>query len=141
MSAAPPPPLRHHAELNATPMLDVLLVLLVVFMLVAMRLRHTIDAQLPLSCASVGASCEGRGDDIVLEVLPGPAYLLNHEPVPRGALRARLTEVYAGRPSKLIQVTGRAGASYQQVIDAMDAARGSGVRVIGLLPRDSTVSR
>ena len=77
----------------------------------------------------------------MLEVLPGPAYLLNHEPVPRGALRARLTEVYAGRPSKLIQVTGRAGASYQQVIDAMDAARGSGARVIALLPRESAASR
>ena len=124
---------RHSAEMNATPMLDVLLVLLVIFMLVAMRVQHMMEAQLPVPCE--GARCEGPEPPIVLEVLPGPAYLLNREPVTRDALAARLAAVYAGRPTKVLQVAGRTGVSYQQVIEAMDVARGAGVRVIGLAPK------
>jgi biopolymer transport protein ExbD len=124
---------RHSAEMNATPMLDVLLVLLVIFMLVAMRVQHVIEAQLPVPCER--AECAGDVT-LVLEVLPGPAYRLNGEPVARDALAAKLAAVYAGRPRKELQVAGRAGVSYQQVIDAMDAARGAGVRVIGLAPRE-----
>lgn len=124
---------RPQAEMNATPMLDVLLVLLVIFMLVAMRVQHVIEAQLPVPCER--AACEGDDLPIVLEVLPGPAYRLNGAPVSRAALATRLGAVYAGRPTKVLQVAGRAGVSYQQVIDAMDVARGAGVRVIGLAPR------
>ena len=134
MRAAPSPPSRTNAEMNATPMLDVLLVLLVIFMLLAMRERRTIDAQLPVPCE--GAACDAPPDlPLVLEVLPGPAYRLNGEPVPRAALGARLAAVFASRPTSVLHVAGHAGTSYQQVIAAMDAAMGAGVRVIALAPR------
>ena len=124
---------RHSAEMNATPMLDVLLVLLVIFMLVAMRVQHVMEAQLPVPCE--GTRCDGPDLPIVLEVLPGPTYRLNGAPVSRAALATRLGAVYASRPTKVLQVAGRAGVSYQQVIEAMDVARGAGVRVIGLAPK------
>jgi biopolymer transport protein ExbD len=127
-------PSRPNAEMNATPMLDVLLVLLVIFMLVAMRMRHTLDAQLPAPCD--GAACDRGELPLVLEVLPGPAYRLNGTAVAPDALGARLAAVYAARPTKVLTVAGHAGASYQQVIEAMDVARGAGVRVIGLAPRE-----
>jgi biopolymer transport protein ExbD len=127
-------PARPQSEMNATPMLDVLLVLLVIFMLIAMRVRHTIDAQLPVPCA--GAACAG-GPPLVLEVLSGPAFRLNREPVPAAELARRLAAAYAGRPGKVLQVAGHPGATYQQVIAAMDVARGAGVRVIALPPRAS----
>jgi biopolymer transport protein ExbD len=133
MRALSPSPSRPQAEMNVTPMLDVLLVLLVIFMLVAMRVQHVMEAQLPVPCE--GARCEGSELPIVLEVLPGPAYRLNGVPVARAALATRLGAVYASRPTKVLQVAGRAGVSYQQVIEAMDVARGAGVRVIGLAPR------
>ena len=124
---------RPAAELNVTPMLDVLLVLLVIFMLMAMRTRQTIDAQLPVPC---GAACDG-GEPIVLEVLPGPTYRLNRTPVSPADLAGRLAAVYAGRPDRVLQVAGRPGVTYQQVIGAMDVARGAGARVLGLMARDA----
>ena len=61
--------------MNVTPMLDVLLVLLVIFMLVATRTRRTITAQLP---APRPAPCKAsEATSLVLEVLPGPVYRLN----------------------------------------------------------------
>ena len=127
------PQARPQGEMNVTPMLDVLLVLLVIFMLMAMRVRQTIDAQLPAPC--LGAC--GGDTPIVLEVLPGPTYRLNRAPVPAADLARRLSALYAGRPEKVLQVAGRPGVTYQQVIAAMDVARGAGVRVIGLRAREA----
>jgi biopolymer transport protein TolR len=117
----------HSAEPNVTPMLDVMLVLLVIFLVLVVRDRRAIDAQLSQTCAA----CES-GAGIVLEILPGPSYRLNRAPLPATALATRLREVYAGRPDKVIQIVGDPSVTYQDVLSAMDVARGAGVRVIGL---------
>ena len=123
---------RPNAEPNVTPMIDVLLVLLIVFMFVVVQGRRTIDVQLPEECV---ANC-GAGDAIVLEVLGAQGYRLNQRPVTHDALLAVLTDVYRGRPDKILSVTGRSGASYAQVMAAMDVARSAGVRVISAVPRE-----
>ena len=119
------------AEPNVTPMIDVLLVLLIVFMVAVVQVHHSMDVVLPEACAT---GCDG-GDAIVLEILPGPAYRLNGAPVPRASLRARLMSAYAGRPSKIIQVAGVRGVRYDDVMSAMDVAKSAGVKVIGIMPR------
>ena len=129
---------RSRGDMNVTPMLDVLLVLLVIFMLLAMRERRTIDAQLPVPCA---AGCVDGTTSLVLEVLPGPAYRLNRPPVPAAELPRRLAALFVDRPEKVLQVAGHPGATYQQVIAAMDVARGAGGRVIGLPPRSAYLTR
>ena len=119
------------ADLNVTPMLDVLLVMLVIFMASA-QARHTMDAVLPPPC-----ELECRGDaSVVLEVLPGPAYRLNHSPVSASELTGKLRATFAGRPQKVIQVAGHRSARYADVVEAMDLARGAGVRVIAIPPGD-----
>jgi biopolymer transport protein ExbD len=118
-------------------MLDVLLVLLIVFMAISIRLHRTIDVQLPQACA---ASCEG-GSPIVLEVLPGPEYRVNREPVARGALLRTLTDVYAARPEKILQFAGYPGVSYQDVVTSLDVARSAGVKVIGVAPKEGYLTR
>jgi biopolymer transport protein TolR len=123
--------IRHVAEPNVTPMIDVLLVLLIVFMVMVVQGRRTLDVQLPETCTG---AC-GAGDAIVLEVLGAGDYRLNQRPVSRGALHQVLTNVYAGRPNKILSVTGRSGASYGQVMGAMDVARSAGVRVISTVPK------
>jgi biopolymer transport protein TolR len=115
-------------EMNVTPMLDVLLVLLVIFMATVVTGHRTLDAQLPRVCEDV---CE-RGSSILLFVHPGPRYSINGVSVAAESLAARLRDIYAGRPEKVIGIMGSRDVTYQQVIDAMDIARGAGVRVIGL---------
>lgn len=123
------------ADLNVTPMLDVLLVLLVIFM-ASVQVRHSMDAQLPTPCEG---ECRGDGASIVLEVLPGPAYRLNRTPVSATELPERLRTTYAARPDKVIQVAGHRTARYADVVEAMDLARGAGVRVIAIPPGDMLV--
>jgi biopolymer transport protein ExbD len=123
---------RPNAEPNVTPMIDVLLVLLIVFMFVVVQGRRTIDVQLPVECV---ANC-GNAEAIVLEVLGAEGFRLNQRPVPRDALLGVLTDTYRGRPNKIIAVTGRSGASYAHVMAAMDVARSAGVRVISAVPRN-----
>jgi biopolymer transport protein TolR len=119
------------AEPNVTPMIDVLLVLLIVFMVLVVRVHHTLDVQLPRpeSGPSDGST------PIVLEVLPGPSYRINSVSVERGSLAVRLSGIYRGRPEKVIQIAGDPRASYANVVEAIDIAKASGVRVVGMVPR------
>lgn len=119
------------SEVNVTPMLDVLLVLLIIFMAVTVRVRRSVDAQLPDECVGV---CDSTGQ-IVLEVLPGPTYRINQVPVSSSELAARLRSTYETRPEKVIYVSGDRGIRYQDVITAMDVAKAAGVRVLSIAPK------
>ena len=121
-------PVAQH-ELNVTPMLDVLLVLLVIFMAAAVGVHHTMDATLPVPCAVM---CNPGSDPIVLEVLPGSRFLLNKYELRANELAARIRAVYERRPEKILHVTGTKGVTYEEVVCAMDVAKGAGVRVISI---------
>jgi biopolymer transport protein ExbD len=123
------------AEPNVTPMIDVLLVLLIVFMVVAIRVHRAIDTQLPQPCAGM---CEGS-EQIVLEILPGPSYRINQRAVPTSQLFATLEGIYRLRPEKVIEIAGHPGVRYDDVVAAMDIAKSAGVRAIGIAPKASYV--
>jgi len=130
------PPLN--GDINVTPFLDVLLVLIITFM-AAMTTRKAMEVQLPVECA--GGACAADGTVIVLEVLADGSYRLNKTPVSATSLRATLHDVYAGRPDKVLQVAGHRGARYQAVISAMDIAKTAGVEVVSLPPSGSYDAR
>ena len=97
--------------------------------MLALTVQRMIAVQLP----------EQRTDgpntpSIVLEVLPGGGHAINREPVRPADLAARLRAIYAGRPDKIILVRGDPSVTYQEVIHAIDVARGAGVAVIGVSP-------
>jgi biopolymer transport protein ExbD len=119
-------------EPNVVPMIDVMLVLLVIFMLVQ-QVRKAIDIQLPDPNPAVAAA-NSASNQIVLEVLPGEQFAVNREPVSKEDLLERLTEIYENRPEKIIFVKGDPKVQFQEVIYAMDIARGAGVKVIGVPP-------
>ncbi len=122
-------------DINVTPMIDVLLVLLIIFMLVVPMSRKAIDLQLPDPTETTQSS--NPPPQIVLEVQPGNKYFVNREPIPQDKLQKRLTEIYKDRPEKIIFVKGSPkGVKYSDVIFAMDVARGAGVKVIGVSPKD-----
>lgn len=126
-------------EPNVVPMIDVLLVLLIIFMMIVPASRKTIDLQLPDPNPPQTPPDQANPDQIVLEVLPGGLFEINNQTVPGGpnGLLTRLTDIYTGRPDKVIFVKGHPEVTYQDVINAMDQARGAGVLVIGVPPRDA----
>ena len=104
-------------EINVTPMIDVLLVLLIIFMMVIPMSRKAIDLQLP-------------------DPTPPPPNTGPPQPVSKADLGKKLKEIYDPRPDKIIFVKGDPTVKYQDVIAAMDAARGAGVKVIATTPKD-----
>ena len=120
-------------DINMTPMIDVLLVLLVIFMIMQPMLQRSIDIQLPVEKDEPTAPTV---PPIVLEMFPGNQYLLNKSPVPASQLQARLLEVYSNRPDRVLFVKADGAVKYGEVITVMDYARGAGVEVLGAVLPD-----
>ena len=121
------------AEINMTPMIDILLVLLIIFMVVQQGLQKGLSLQVPP--VEEQSSTAQSLDQIVLEVLPGGEFRLNQQPLGAAQLQGRLREVYDPRPRKVIFVRGAEEATYGEVAWAVDVARAAGVEVVGLVPR------
>ena len=117
------------SEINMTPMIDVLLVLIVIFMIAQPMMQKTMDIQLPKE--EKDAKPNPNNVNIVLQIEQGGIYKINTLQVTQAQLEQKLNDIYRNRPQKVIFVKAAPDVVYQDVIAAMDAARGAGVKVIG----------
>lgn len=118
------------SEINITPMIDVLLVLLVIFMIAQQVMMKSIDIQLPKD-PDPNEQSNPDPDVIIMEIEPGGVYKVNTRPMNKAQLGPFLQQTYTGRPKKVIFVKANGAVKYQDVIGAIDLARGAGVKVIG----------
>jgi len=120
------------AEPNVTPMIDVMLVLLIIFMTVVPILSVGFSAEPP-----VGAHLEARPDepgDPVIGLDRMGNYYLNKQPVTEAALRARLEARFPlGEQDRVVYLRADKNLLYERVGDAMDLATAAGARVVGLV--------
>jgi biopolymer transport protein TolR len=124
------------SEINMTPMIDVLLVLLIIFMVVQQGLQRGLSVQIPPPKEKEEISQKPPDDQqIVLEVLPGQTYAVNRQPVSAANLETFLRETFASRARKVIFIKGSEELSYGDVIRAVDASRAADITIVGLVPR------
>jgi biopolymer transport protein ExbD len=119
-------------EINVAPLIDVLLVLFIVYLVILSLGRQTIRVQIP---PDVTASRSPQPPAIVLELPDAGGFRLNGHSVPDWELETRLHEIFDRRTVKVLYLAPGASRSYEQVIQAMDRARGAGVLLLGFIPR------
>jgi biopolymer transport protein TolR len=127
------------AEMNVTPLIDVLLVLIIIFMIVVTQQKRTgLDAQIPEpQQKTTRDSFEGT---IVIQVEEGqknhpPELKINQESVTWDGLESRLHDIFKTRAERIAFVRGEDDVDFQYVADAIDLARQAGVEKVGLLGR------
>ncbi len=132
-------PFDHLADINVTPLVDVMLVLLIIFMVTAPMLHQGISVALPKTATTnVQSQLE---DPIVLSISRDGLYYINETPVARGLLRDRLRAILRGRKEKAVLLKADRGLSYGTVIETLDLLNRMGIESLGLVTDTSGATR
>jgi len=118
------------AEINVTPLIDILLVMLVIFIATVTLKQQAIESQLPPPPRSVS---ETPPDQIMLEVGADRRLSVNSQAVTRPQLETFLRGIYDHRADKTLYIAGAGSLPYGAVIDVMDTAKGAGVQRFGMI--------
>jgi biopolymer transport protein ExbD len=122
------------SDINVTPMIDVLLVLLIIFMITQPLSR--MSTRIQVAPTNTQSPPGAKSDQIVLIMDDDGSYAINSQPVPKDQLDTQIHAIFDQRPAKLLFVKPGRNRVYQDVVEAMDVARGAGIQIIGFTPQE-----
>jgi biopolymer transport protein TolR len=119
------------SDINVTPLVDVMLVLLIIMMLVAPMLQQGVSLQLPK--ANNTTDKPETQEQTVLSIARDKTYYLNAHPISEADIPRRLNEILETKKEKIVLIRADVEVEYGAVMAAMDALRQAGIEDIGLI--------
>jgi len=118
------------AQINVTPLVDVMLVLLVIFMVTAPMMQQGVQVNLPKADTK---GMNAQEDTVIVTVDKSGRTYINKDEVPAGDLRRKLSEMFATRTKKEIFLKADSGVPYGEVVRAMAEIKGAGIERLGMV--------
>jgi biopolymer transport protein TolR len=119
------------SDINVTPLVDVMLVLLIIMMIVAPLLQKGADVKLPTAANS--ADKPETQEQTVVAIDKSDRFFVNGLPVRRDELRVKVTDILETKKERVVLIKADEDAKYATVMDAMDELRAGGIEDMGLI--------
>ncbi|MBI2679819.1 MAG: biopolymer transporter ExbD [Candidatus Solibacter usitatus] len=130
MKHSAPPPV---ADINVTPMVDVMLVMLIIFMVITPMLTKGVSVEMVRTKNPIAMQAADKTDAIILAVSREGRSYLGNDQVPADQLPQKVKDLLANRADKMVFLRADARARYEKVVDVVDNLRAAGVDQLGLL--------
>ncbi|MDP9051384.1 MAG: biopolymer transporter ExbD [Acidobacteriota bacterium] len=122
-----------NSNINVTPMVDVMLVLLIIFMVITPMLNNKVNVDLPQAAAAIVMENANKEDAITVAVTRDGRSFLGADQISVDTLQAKITEKLTNKTDKQVFLRADIRANYGKVMDVVDQIRGAGVSNLGLL--------
>ncbi len=123
------------SDINITPLVDVVLVLLIIFMVMTPILLKQLDVKVPEKAETVDVQPQLGPSPLVLKITADNKLTLNGAPLEREGLADRMRTVLEPRREKLVFFDVDDQANYGTVVEVMDTCRGAGVKTLGIMTK------
>jgi biopolymer transport protein ExbD len=126
-----------NSDINVTPYIDILLVLLIIFMVIQPTTQYDLEARVPnRPPEDMPENVIVQSDSIVVAMSQDGGLRINQDPVTLAELGARLFDVFSARANKNMFIQGDGDLPFGDVVKVIDVAKGAGVGDIGLMTAD-----